>query len=86
MSTVAERVESIVSDIKVQREELSGKLNLDQPGLNDKWSEIEAKWQEVEAKQTRFSHSVGKSTIALSKDLEQLSAEIKESYAKITLD
>lgn len=86
MTTVAEKVESMVSDLKTQREDMIAKINMDQPSQKDKWSEIEAKWQQVEEKQTRFSYAVGKSTIALGKDLEQLSTEIKEGYATIKLD
>jgi len=86
MTTVADKVESIVSELKVQREAISVKLNLEHSESKQQWQEMEAKWQQVEEKQTRFSHSVGKSTIALGKDLEQLSAELKAGYATIKLD
>lgn len=86
MTTVAEKVESIVNELKVEREALSAKLNLEQSEVKDQWQEMEAKWQEVEAKQSKLGHSVGKSTIMLGKDLEQLSTELKAGYAKIKLD
>ena len=65
MTTVAEKVESIVSDLNTQREEVIAKINLEQPDLKSKWSEIEAKWQQIKEKQKKLSYSVGKSTLAL---------------------
>lgn len=86
MTTVAEKVESIVSELKVQREELASKLNLAETEVKDQWAEMEQKFQEVEVKHSKLAHSVGKSTIMLGKDLEQLTSELKEGYAKIKLD
>lgn len=83
MMTITEKVESLVGALKIERDELNIQLDLDRVEVKDQWVLSEVKWQELERKHTRLGHSVGKSTIALGKDLEQLGSELKLSYQEI---
>ena len=81
MMTIASKAKSLVEELKVQRDELSVKLTLDNAETVSEWEYMEAKWQEMEAKYTRLGYSVGKSILALDKDLERIGGELRSSFA-----
>lgn len=80
MSTVKEKVEAVVRELKTQRNEINTKLDLSKGEAKNQWEESETKWQKIEEKYSRLEHSFGKSTINLGKELEQLTSELKASY------
>jgi hypothetical protein len=83
MMTVAKKVESLISELKFERENLGSRLDLGSTEVKKRWTESEEKWEELERKHQRLGHSVGKATIMLGKDLEQISGDLKQRYQQI---
>ena len=81
MATIAEKLESLVEELKAQRDELSVNLCLNDAETVSLWEYMEAKWQEMEAKYKRAGYSVGKSLLLLDKDLERIGGELRDSFA-----
>lgn len=83
MITIQTRAESLVEELKAQRDELQVKLDLGNAEVKSQWEDMEEKWLKMESKYTRLGHSAGKATIALGKDLEQIGSDLKDSYLQI---
>lgn len=78
MTTISEKLKSLVEGLEAQCDEMRANLALSNPEGVKLWKTMDGKWEEIQAKYQRSFHSVGKALLHLEKDIEQEAGELSE--------
>ncbi len=83
MTQLKEDLNTIVDELKTQRDMLVLKVHLAKADVKDEWQELEKKWEQFSARSEQVKREIQGTAGDVGEDLKHLSEDLREGYSRI---
>lgn len=83
MAELKGRLETLLEELRQQRDELALKMHLAKADARDAWAEMEKKWEQLRAKMSAVGHEAKDVSQDVAAALEGVGKELKKGYGRI---